>query len=287
MNTLPPQTAENLLARVLRAPLVVSRATRGVFSSGLGAEDEIVTTCRLILILRGSMRYTIEGRTFIAEAGDELFVPAWTRRMWATPLQGDCEIAWCEFDDDPRELAPVQGYRRRPNKAAFTRDKRTLADMAALWAQAQAPQSALIKLKLEAELKSLLARFWPEAEPTLQGDDFQALPSPHPEVQRALRWLEAHAYEADALARLEAACELTPNYFRLQFRQAMHCTPGEYVQRLRLRRARQLIRATDWQLKRIAAEVGYPDPLYFSRLYRRFWGHSPSAERPAAGRSSE
>lgn len=28
-----------------------------------------------------------------------------------------------------------------------------------------------------------------------------------------------------------------------------------------------------------AAEVGYDDPLYFSRLYTRFWGRSPSEER--------
>jgi len=59
----------------------------------------------------------------------------------------------------------------------------------------------------------------------------------------------------------------------------MKCSPQDYLQRLRLRHARHLIHSTQWQQKRIAIEVGYDDPLYFSRLYTRFWGHPPSAER--------
>ena len=85
----------------------------------------------------------------------------------------------------------------------------------------------------------------------------------------------------DVLERLREECDLTPNYFRLRFREVMACSPGEYVKRLRLRQARYLLYATDWQHKRIGAAVGYGDALCFSRLYREFWGRTPTAERKA------
>ncbi|MBC2595496.1 helix-turn-helix transcriptional regulator [Ruficoccus amylovorans] len=282
MNLPQRQTAENLLARVLRSPVAVTRVGQRHYTAGPGAHDEVVTTCRLILLLAGSMRYTVEGRSFVLEAGTQIFVPAWTRRMWSTPLEHGCEIAWCEFDDDPVEFGPGHCFCRTPGRAAFAREKRALAELARLWqAHTRSADDPLLRLGLEAALKPMLARFWQEAAPVLAQDGIEQARPPHPQVRQALRWLEEHFCEPDALARLEAACGLTPNYFRERFREAMMCTPGEYLQRLRLRRARYLIHATGWQHKRIAAEVGYADPLYFSRLYRRFWGHPPSAELSA------
>jgi transcriptional regulator GlxA family with amidase domain len=98
-------------------------------------------------------------------------------------------------------------------------------------------------------------------------------------VKSALRWLQEHFCERDVLAALYEHAGQTPNYFRARFFEATQCSPHEYIERLRLRHARQLLHGTNWQLKLIAAKVGYEDPLYFSRLYRRFWKRAPSEDR--------
>ena len=49
----------------------------------------------------------------------------------------------------------------------------------------------------------------------------------------------------------------------------------QYSKRLRLEAARHLLRETDLAVGEVAAELGYSDPLYFSRLFRKLWGGAP------------
>ena len=50
---------------------------------------------------------------------------------------------------------------------------------------------------------------------------------------------------------------------------------AKYQQQLRLTEGARLLSDTDWSVRRIAEQVGYTDPLYFSRLFRRKYGKSP------------
>jgi len=265
---------ENALARLLREPLTLTRVGRAPFAPGMGARDEVVTTSRLILILRGELTYTIERTRFPLEAGTQFFVPAWVRRLWAGESRRECELIWFEFDSPSLEDGRTAFYRRRLAPAQAAREKSRYLELGRLCPGA--PPEGMRRLAAEGLMKAMLARFWMEAEPP------QARPEPfrppHPCVRRALRWLEHHFQERDVLEKLYALCGVTPNYFRRCFKEALLCSPRQHIERLRLRRARFLLWSTGMQQKRIALEVGYGDPLYFSRLYRRFWGRAPSAE---------
>lgn len=281
MDKVDSRLNEMMLARVLRVPIVVSNVSRQTFGPGPGVRDEVITTSRVILIVAGALHYTIEGNDFVLEAGTQFLVPAWVRRSWMVPVGGGCELLWCEFDDDPREIGRGSCFRRTLVAGKLRYEKNAYREMLRMWAQymgADEIAGNLVALGLEGEVKSMLARFWthPQLDTSLLGADRPLL---HPEIKRALRWLEEHFRDADVLPQLERTCGFTPNYFRQRFRDSMSCSPNVYVQRLRMRHARYLLHATDWQLKRIAGEVGYRDPLYFSKLYRRFWGHPPSSER--------
>lgn len=257
---------------LLRRPLEVINVNRGVFGTGRSIQDEIITTNRLILILRGKLRYTIEGRSHTMSTGTQFLVPAWVRRVWGVPQGGPVEIAWCEFAEADGENGGSELARRKLTVAELRQE---IASHTALQRSDRRPPSPWARLHLEAGLKVILVRFFAGA------DSFAGTPSAeiHPQVKCMLRWLQEHYCEPDVLEKLYAGSGLTRNYFRKHFSAATLCSPHDYIERQRLRHARYLLRSTSWQLKRIAAEVGYDDPLYFSRLYRRFWKHSPSAER--------
>lgn len=68
-------------------------------------------------------------------------------------------------------------------------------------------------------------------------------------------------------------------------RAATGLTPIEYVLRLRVERAQSLLVETDWTVTRIAAEVGYSDAAYFSRLFADRAGQPPSRFREQQQRS--
>jgi transcriptional regulator GlxA family with amidase domain len=48
---------------------------------------------------------------------------------------------------------------------------------------------------------------------------------------------------------------------------------------LRLQRARELLEITDLPMSEIAAHVGYDDPSYLARLFRRHFGTTPVSYR--------
>lgn len=280
MPTLSKARREAALARFLRMPLITRFVNRKVFHAGSGSKDEVVTSSRLILILDGHMTYSMEAKVFHLTAGTQFFVPAWIRRVWRVADGKTCEIAWCEFDDDSLENHETTCVLRHLDARSFSREKQSHRELLRLYQHFKDNgETDLDLLAMEAMLKAALGRFWQNAEEHTASSAGVTAPVLHPAVKQALREMDRRYHERDILESIYAGSDLTPNYFRTCFKAGMQCSPQDYLQRLRLRHARHLIRSTDWQQKRIAAEVGYDDPLYFSRLYTRFWGHPPSAER--------
>jgi AraC-like DNA-binding protein len=82
-----------------------------------------------------------------------------------------------------------------------------------------------------------------------------------------------------ALARVAG---LSPSRFNALFRSAVGLSPLDYLLRRRVQRAQQLLIATDLDVAVIAERVGFADPFYFSRLFKRRCGATPSDYRRAA-----
>lgn len=70
-----------------------------------------------------------------------------------------------------------------------------------------------------------------------------------------------------------------PVYLARRFRQSFGMTPGEYLRRCRLDRARWLLRRSSAGLAEIAAATGFTDQSHFSNAFRKGFGVSPGAYR--------
>jgi transcriptional regulator GlxA family with amidase domain len=68
-------------------------------------------------------------------------------------------------------------------------------------------------------------------------------------------------------------------HFLRLFRDAYGETPGRYLSRLRLERARLLLETTDQSVTDICLEVGYESPASFSSAFRKFSGVPPQRYR--------
>lgn len=81
------------------------------------------------------------------------------------------------------------------------------------------------------------------------------------------------------LGELAAASGLSVPHFSALFRRHTGFAPIDYVIRQRIQRACRLLDTTTARIAVIAAEVGYEDPYYFTRCFRRVVGCSPRAYR--------
>jgi AraC family L-rhamnose operon transcriptional activator RhaR/AraC family L-rhamnose operon regulatory protein RhaS len=100
-------------------------------------------------------------------------------------------------------------------------------------------------------------------------------------LERAIAWVEGHIGEGFGLPELARAAALSPSSLARRFREAMDCSPMEYVQRERLRRARLLLEDPALTIAASAA-TGFADASHLSRAFKAAFGLSPRDYRRGA-----
>lgn len=95
----------------------------------------------------------------------------------------------------------------------------------------------------------------------------------------ALDYIESHYAEEISLASLAAIIGCSSSYFSRLFARVVGVPPLEYVNRVRIRRACELLRSTDEPVTSIAVEVGYNNLSFFNRYFRRIMLRTPREYR--------
>lgn len=81
------------------------------------------------------------------------------------------------------------------------------------------------------------------------------------------------------LEELSEACKCSKSNLNKIFAKNMHCPPMDYYIQLKMQRACRYLAHSTRKIKMIAQELGYDDPYYFSRLFSKTIGKSPSEYR--------
>jgi len=88
--------------------------------------------------------------------------------------------------------------------------------------------------------------------------------------------LETYTTEPIRVDRLAGMCGITPEYFRALFHRYCGTSPVKYVNQLRIERAKELILSDAYTVSEAAAHSGFSDLCYFSKLFKKGTGVSPS-----------
>lgn len=113
-------------------------------------------------------------------------------------------------------------------------------------------------------------------------------------LPRALREARDFIHEEWArrpsLAEIAAAGGVHPATLVRAFRAHLHCSPGEYLRRVRLEHARHALASSKRSIADVALEAGFYDQSHFTAAFRRQFGMTPAelrrAEFPNARRLS-
>lgn len=86
--------------------------------------------------------------------------------------------------------------------------------------------------------------------------------------------IELHKYSNLSLEELAKMSNLSLSSFKREFKKIFNNTPNNYITDQKIKRAKELLRITEMPVNEVAFEVGFNDPLYFTRIFKKKIGDS-------------
>jgi YesN/AraC family two-component response regulator len=205
------------------------------------------------------------------------------------------------FDYDYPDLAALQqipaAKKRHPSLPILMLTLQRSADLA-VWALRARVLDYLIKPIDAAEIEQFTSRLKSVIEAKRSQGSRQAISSApraprearyyarvaaRARVERAIPHIAKHFATRISEPQVAELCGLSPFRFSRQFRASFGICFQEYLSNLRVSEARRLLENHVMPVADIAAAVGFDDPSYFARVFRRTVGMSPSDYRASLG----
>ncbi len=106
-------------------------------------------------------------------------------------------------------------------------------------------------------------------------------------VQKAVGYLEVHLGQPFELEGIARYCSVHPAHLSRQFKKETGYTLTDFLNRLRVREAKARLRLDRSPIEEIASKLGFEDPSYFARVFKKQEGVTPSQYRNSKDESSD
>ena len=272
MHVLPRPLVHEALVRVPTSHLLVTDAGYFPHAAQHGRDRDQGTAETIVILCESGAGVCELGQaSHPVAAGQVLIIPAGTPHRYQADPADPWSIWWLHLagDDVPDLLAAIELSISNPT--ALVADPVQAASLIeSVCVQLGRDETASSLVGASGAAWHLLAQLASERHRRSPADAWVG------RVQTRLRRNLAARVEPAALA---AEVGFSVSHFSARFSAVTGYSVTEYLKRLRMARARELLVTTDRTIASIAAEVGYDDQFYFSRQFRAVSGVSPRAFR--------
>ena len=103
-------------------------------------------------------------------------------------------------------------------------------------------------------------------------------------IDQVKLYIEKYYPQDISLSQIAGMVHYSPGHLNVLFRQQVGMPIHQYLIKCRLKHAAKALREEAVFINDLAASLGFHDPLYFSRLFRKHYGISPKkyAEKPGS-----
>ena len=236
-----------------------------------GCVDNILFYC-----VQGKGYYTLDGHTFTLNPNQYVIVPATDKPLvYWSDTEDPWSIYWVHFTSDALQafnrayhIVPEQGPQYIPHNE---KGIRIWEEMYENLSRGYSPENLM---NTNLCLYHLIA--------TCVFSQQQNQNSSSPEKAIIRETIDYMKNNLDKTIRIEDFADLNKysvSHFSKLFRLTTGMSPIEYFIHLKMQKACQLLYTEDSRVKQIAALLGYDDPYYFSRLFKKYMNTSPETYR--------
>jgi AraC family transcriptional activator of pobA len=243
----------------------------------------------IILVTRGTGSFWLDSHQHVVRPGAVFFTTPGQVRRWDTiQLDGVClffeDLFIKEFLQDDAFLHRLPYFHADPARAGLTlapaaarRVRSRLVAMQRELAHYRRDSVDLLRAQLH-ETLIVLARQYAAAH--------RVAPQrpTHRVVSRFMELVERDAARRHRIADYAAELAVTPGHLSVLCTQYVGQRAKRLLDKVLVSRARRMLLYTDESAARVAASLGFEDPSYFSRFFRRETGQTPQEFRNALRR---
>lgn len=230
------------------------------------------------VILQGKGRLETEGRVFDMKAGDAFGLRPGQEAWYEADLAEPWSYVWVGFLGMKAEECFLNSgfYRGRPvvhglNTGLLSECVSHMLEARELSYGDNLRRGACLNLFM-AELIDKYAKQIPAY------DKVEKTPGAE-QVKYLMTYMADHYKSQIRVSDLAEKMGVNRSYLSNSFRKITGYSPTAYLTMIRMEKAKSLLDKTNLAVNQVAVEVGYTDPLNFSRVFKRYYGESPKQYR--------
>ena len=229
----------------------------------------------LIYCIAGKGYYQSENRDWAVQAGDLLYAPPDSHHLYWADGHQPWTIYWIHL------AGPLLSHyekllgliRNGPVRHLGIREELILDFNRVIMNMPSPGDEATRWLCLQAAAVSLFGHL---ASLPVNMEDLVSAYGP---IQKAIALMNDSLGQAFNMARFARAAGCSERHFLRRFRMVTGSSPSDWFIRQKIQRAGALLTIPHIRVKEVASRLGYEDPLYFSKVFRRLAGLSPEEYR--------
>lgn len=252
-------------------------------------------------IEKGMLEWMVEGIREKVEPGSVFFTLPWQVHGSLNPKEPDNTIWHILFHLEQEK--PCARFNFPKNLGFSTAEMKTLSSVFSSSSRHCFPATAAMRRLMpeligelqsqhdlrEAQTQTLLRAVLVELKRIITGEvvDTETNSCSEKKVQHLLSGLSAGCDQPWTLTKMADRCGIHRTQLNTVFKKLTGSTPMEYLTRLRIERAKTLLRETDMSVTGIAFDCGFSSSQYFAKTFRHATGATPSEYRMHVSRLSE
>jgi AraC-like DNA-binding protein len=235
--------------------------------------SRILADYKIVLVIKGKGLLTLEDKEFEVKAGDLFILFPGVKHLYRADPEDPWEFLWVSFNG--RACGSIMDL------VIFTHAYPIIHGVSSNII-IQLLTNIIFELENDVSDYALKATgflylFFSELIPyTKKISEQQTIKTNENSIKKALAYIDVNYHQEIGVDTLSRYVNFSRSHFSRLFKKEVNLTVPEYLNKVRIQKAKTLLTGTDLSVGEVARSVGFKDPFYFSKIFKDIEGQSPS-----------